>query len=327
MINSPPFPLSPPDASQITPIASSGDPQFAHRWLQETWLTRLRWWCLPLGLVLIPLFPAVSGPLTLILLLGLALSNAWLCRLLRQGYDPARLRLVCRLASTTDWLAVLGLIVLHGRDPSSGAQALPLVLLVLTGMRYRWRGVLVGATGAGLIVAALVGTQLLVLDLLDPGAALRSLVVWELLVGLMALTVGGLVGAGGEWFRWEEARWAQQSAALQRLQSGLSPQEWRVLSLLAQEDLTYQQVAQMLHISPVTVKTHVRRIGGKLGVSGRRPIVAAAREQGMVPPAEAPPMGNSYLHDQRPPHRGLPLNHPSSLLHVGRGQQRDGTPG
>lgn len=73
-------------------------------------------------------------------------------------------------------------------------------------------------------------------------------------------------------------------ARVTELQSGLSPQEWRVLPLLARFELTYEQIAFSLNMGSETVKTHKQRIAGKLGVPGRRAvIVAAARERGWLP--------------------------------------------
>ena len=81
-----------------------------------------------------------------------------------------------------------------------------------------------------------------------------------------------------------EDRTAQRAAAddLRRLGSQLSPQEWRVLPLLA-EGLTYDAIGAQLHISGETVKTHVRRIGEKLGCGQRRQdVLAAARAGGLL---------------------------------------------
>src|SRR5690606_23241327 len=64
---------------------------------------------------------------------------------------------------------------------------------------------------------------------------------------------------------------------------GLSKREWELLPLLVREDLTYEQIGEQLSISPYTVTTHVQRIGQKLGVSGRRAVVRAVRERGLLP--------------------------------------------
>ncbi|GIV82061.1 MAG: LuxR family transcriptional regulator [Anaerolineae bacterium] len=60
----------------------------------------------------------------------------------------------------------------------------------------------------------------------------------------------------------------------------LSPQEQRVLRLLA-DGLSNAEIAQALVVSPNTVKTHLRNLYGKLGVSDRRAARAAARQLGL----------------------------------------------
>lgn len=61
--------------------------------------------------------------------------------------------------------------------------------------------------------------------------------------------------------------------------SALSSREVAVLSLIAQ-GLSNQEVAERLFISLHTVKTHARRINGKLGVARRTQAVAKAKELG-----------------------------------------------
>src|SRR5207244_5213345 len=101
--------------------------------------------------------------------------------------------------------------------------------------------------------------------------------------GLMTLVVRGLMQADGEWFRWQEGRRDRQSADLRRRSYGLSPQEWKVLPLLAQQDLTYAQIGDLLHIGAETVKTHKHRIGAKLGATGSRAaLVAVASARGLL---------------------------------------------
>jgi DNA-binding CsgD family transcriptional regulator len=92
----------------------------------------------------------------------------------------------------------------------------------------------------------------------------------------------------------DERRWKEDRAGLLRLQSGLTEREWELLPLLARDDLTYEQIADHLVVSVDTIKTHVHRLGRKWGSAGRRAIVAAARERGLLPPAgpdAAPPSG------------------------------------
>lgn len=65
------------------------------------------------------------------------------------------------------------------------------------------------------------------------------------------------------------------------LTSGLSRREREVLMLIAQ-GASNQQVAEQLFISLHTVKTHARRINGKLGVERRTQAVAKAKFMGIL---------------------------------------------
>ncbi|MFJ6566335.1 response regulator [Streptomyces sp. NPDC091292] len=64
---------------------------------------------------------------------------------------------------------------------------------------------------------------------------------------------------------------------------GLSDRERQVLSLVAR-GLTNTEIAETLGLSPLTAKTHVSRIMGKLGARDRAQLVIAAYESGLVTP-------------------------------------------
>ncbi|MXM62039.1 response regulator [Streptomyces sp. HUCO-GS316] len=64
---------------------------------------------------------------------------------------------------------------------------------------------------------------------------------------------------------------------------GLSEREREVLTLVAR-GLNNTEIAEALGLSPLTAKTHVSRIMGKLGARDRAQLVVVAYESGMVTP-------------------------------------------
>ncbi|WP_328400773.1 response regulator transcription factor [Streptomyces sp. NBC_00390] len=68
---------------------------------------------------------------------------------------------------------------------------------------------------------------------------------------------------------------------------GLSARERQVLTLVAR-GLNNTEIAETLGLSPLTAKTHVSRIMGKLGARDRAQLVIVAYESGLVTPGDAP---------------------------------------
>lgn len=62
---------------------------------------------------------------------------------------------------------------------------------------------------------------------------------------------------------------------------GISPREREVLELLA-AGLANKEIAERLHVSPHTVKTHVARLFEKLGARRRTEAILKARELGLL---------------------------------------------
>lgn len=67
---------------------------------------------------------------------------------------------------------------------------------------------------------------------------------------------------------------------------GLTDRERQVLALLAR-GLNNTEIAETLGLSPLTAKTHVSRIMGKLGARDRAQLVIVAYESGLVVPGDA----------------------------------------
>jgi len=61
----------------------------------------------------------------------------------------------------------------------------------------------------------------------------------------------------------------------------LSPREQEVLALVA-EGLSNQEIAERLHMSPLTAKTHVSRIMQKVGARDRAQLVVVAFQSGLA---------------------------------------------
>ena len=63
----------------------------------------------------------------------------------------------------------------------------------------------------------------------------------------------------------------------------LTPRETEILSCLAQGH-SAGEIAEMLHISPLTVRTHIRNLIEKLGVHSRLEAVTYALQKGLIEP-------------------------------------------
>ncbi len=68
---------------------------------------------------------------------------------------------------------------------------------------------------------------------------------------------------------------------MQQSHSALSARELEVLDLVAY-GCSKAEIAQRLHLSETTVKSHLAHIYPKLGVSSRTAAVTSAREAGII---------------------------------------------
>ena len=76
------------------------------------------------------------------------------------------------------------------------------------------------------------------------------------------------------------AEFTRDAARVQSL--GITARELEVLELIAAGHAT-REIAELLHISENTVKTHSSRVFDKLGVSRRTQAVQKSREQRLIP--------------------------------------------
>lgn len=261
-----------------------------HLWF-ETTLARARWGAVPVFLLLIPFFPAIPWPLLALLALGIGLGNSGLHWLLHHGSPQHRLHAVRWLAPALDWTGGIGAIAAFSEEPAFGIAPILLLLVARTSVGFRRLIVLAAATtGALLVLGALLAAQVHWFGVLEAGTAKGVLITRGALLGVATLALAGWIKADERWRQWEEiqrdaARMAERAEleTYRRQDYGLSKREWELLPLLVRDDLTYDQIGEHLSISPYTVKTHVQRIGKKLGVSGRQEVVRVACERGLLP--------------------------------------------
>jgi DNA-binding CsgD family transcriptional regulator len=104
----------------------------------------------------------------------------------------------------------------------------------------------------------------------------------ELYIGLLALgfTALGLWAGNRLTRKPAPAEFVRNEAAIRSL--GLTPRECEILELLAAGQ-SNREMADALHISPNTVKTHIARVFEKLEVQRRMQAVEKARWLALIP--------------------------------------------
>jgi len=102
-----------------------------------------------------------------------------------------------------------------------------------------------------------------------------------------AETIGEAVAAvldGGLWFPAMAAERSEADALLASRLAQLTPQQFRVLLCLA-DGLLNKQIADRLGVQLRTVKAHMTRIMGRLGVRNRAQAIRVLHEMGLTDPS------------------------------------------
>lgn len=264
----------------------NGDLALIGCWLFERSLVRIRWAAIPLCLVLIPLFPSLSVPLVVALVLMIGAANAWMARLLDGDPCANRLRLVQGGATFVDWTIALGSMALFSGEVANRTPALLLLLVLTTTIRYGQVSLVISTLSAFAIVTGLLVAATITQSASNSSVVREVWLAWMLLIGVSTCIGSGLVQARSRFDDWQQERWVRYSSILPRFELGISKRESELLPLLANDELTYRQIADELDRSPETIKSHVRHLGDKLEVRGRHKVVAAARQHGLLPPMD-----------------------------------------
>ena len=117
-----------------------------------------------------------------------------------------------------------------------------------------------------------------------------SLEVYLGLVGIICLVLGVWMGKR---FRDQKEDEGPQPSLLNKVQSplpynaqntfNLSPREFEVLVKIA-EGHSYQEIADQLHVSLSTIKTHAANLFSKMDVQRRTQAVMVAQQKGILSP-------------------------------------------
>lgn len=174
------------------------------------------------------------------------------------------------LAEVTSILILCDLCRRFGMDPVASNSALRLVM----GGAF-----VVGNVLDRALMTAVPGTAPLILGLLSVAVALVASTLW-LLCGYApaqpALREASAPGTGDGGGESAVKRFVEARCTLLAEEYHLSPRETEVLRLLA-FGLSVPLVEEELHLSPSTVKTHVRHIYTKLGIHSRNELRSLLR--------------------------------------------------
>ncbi|CAN5535842.1 hypothetical protein BH24CHL1_BH24CHL1_00490 [soil metagenome] len=275
------------------------DSSVAFGWWLERLLARVRWFAVPVCVLTVFLFPSVSAWLLLLPAFTYGLGNIPVSWVLSRPCTRARLRPVRAAATGLDWLGAFASIYAFSGEPAAATPTVLLLLVVTTALRFQLAGLVFASLAALVALVTLVTMQLFVLDVIQPAQEVMVVGSWVVVLGVMALVLGVLFTGFERWQLQEQGVKGHLRDTLKRMQTGLTEREWQVLRTLPRQDFTYEAIGHELFISSRTVKAHVRHIGEKLGVRGRRAVVTEATRRGLLLPQESaddpeyPPSGGA----------------------------------
>jgi len=298
------------------------DPALVGRWLTWRGLNWSLWLPVLVFLLYVPRYPLALHTLAVATGVGVGLGNTLLAWLLRRPIREGQLEWASILTQILGWTVAAGGLAVFVRCPSTIEPAVLLIEVVAAGLSayHGLRGYLGAVLGAAVLLSISTWAKWR-LGVLDNTAAREALLNWGVLLATTAVFVGVLVRMAQEWHRREAQRLADQQAEQEReaqrvadqqaeqdmarrqADVGLTEREREILTLLADEDLELPAIAARLFITHGTAKVHVRNIRRKLRIKrgGRERIVAMAREGGLLPPAEAVPVGEISAETASPP--------------------------
>lgn len=137
-------------------------------------------------------------------------------------------------------------------------------------MSATFRIILIYGALVGLLLSALKGMELLYLT------GRLSLDLYMGAVALVFLLGGVHVGT-----TWRRSRAFRAEARAEFEANGLSRRELEVLEHIA-EGASNREIADGLHVSTNTVKTHINHLYAKMGVNRRTQAVARGRSLGLI---------------------------------------------
>jgi LuxR family maltose regulon positive regulatory protein len=154
-------------------------------------------------------------------------------------------------------------------------------VLALEALLHQARGERAAALDVLRTALTLAEPQRIVRPFIDLGADMAAL-LHEAAKGGAAADYAGRVLAAYPHGGVQVTAWGQiNQAPTVRSVEPLTDRELEVIALLAQR-LSNKEIATILVVSPVTVKSHMRNLFAKLQVNGRREAVARARELGLL---------------------------------------------